>query len=61
MENKVRTELLLQTANIRTLCNEVLDDYNDKKLTLVEMDARMVVLSKKLTELSERLENEKFG
>jgi hypothetical protein len=61
VENKVRTELLLQTANIRTLCNEVLDDYNDKKLTLVEMDARMVVLSKKLTELSERLENEKFG
>ena len=37
-----------QRADLFNLCNTVLDDYNAKKITKEQMNARMTLLHKKI-------------
>lgn len=56
MDDNEKKEILEKLGYIKNICNEVLDDFNSKKLSLEQMKARMELLSKMMIQLESKLD-----
>lgn len=57
MRDNMNIDLPEKIANLKRVMDDVLDEYNLKKITKPQMEARMVYLSKQLNALETQMRN----